>query len=258
MRTYTANSIVLRRIDLGEKDRILTVFTRELGKLSAVAKGARRPGSKLGGASEPFTYSRMFLAMGKELDVLTQAEIRESFPNTKQDIKSVAYGVYMLELVHAFMDERQPNSDLFDTLLSCMYVLEGGTDPEITARYFELQILSILGYEPRFDACLRCGRPDGREKIGFSPSVGGIVCNDCGVSPTDSIWVPVAIVSYVDALRRTEPHKLKDLKFPRGARRDLAQLLKWHIRYRLEHDLRSVDFIDTIAPKDGTHPSAPS
>ena len=98
MRTYSANAIVLRRIDLGEKDRILTLYTREHGKLSAVAKGSRRPGSKLAGASEPFTYSKMFLATGKDLDVLTQADIKESFPNVKSDIRSVAYGVYLLEL----------------------------------------------------------------------------------------------------------------------------------------------------------------
>lgn len=246
MRTYTAATIVLRRIDLGEKDRILTLFSRGHGKLSAVAKGARRPGSKLAGASEPFTYGKMFLSTGRELDVLTQADIRESFPNVKQNIRSVAYGIYLLELVNSFTEDRQPNPDLFDTLLSAMYVLESGTDPEITARYFELHLLDILGYEPRFDACLWCGKSAEKERIGFSPAMGGLVCEGCGAPPPDVIWVPGAIVSYVNALRRAEPGKLKDMQFPPGARRDLAQVLKWHIRYRLEHDLKSADFIDSI------------
>jgi len=247
MRTYIANGIVLKRISLGEKDRILTIYTRERGKLSAVAKGARRPGSKLAGASEPFTYSKMQLATGKDLDVLTQADIRESFPNVKNTVKSIAYAIYMLELVSSFIDERQPNPDLFDTLLSSMYVLESGTDPEITSRYFEINLLSILGYDPHFDACLRCGHKTDKDKVAFSPSLGGVVCQDCGFVPTDAIWISGAAASYVQALRKVEPHKLKDLNFPIGALRDLARVFKFHIRYRLEHNLKSTDFIDTLA-----------
>jgi DNA repair protein RecO (recombination protein O) len=246
MRTYSASAIVLRRIDLGEKDRIITLFTREHGKLSAVAKGARRPGSKLAGASEPFTYSRMMLSSGRDLDVLSQAEIKESFPTVKNSIASVAHGVYLLELVNSFIDQRQPNLDIFDTLLSAMYVLESGTDPELAARYFEIQLLAILGYEPNFEACLRCGRKPGREKISFSPALGGIVCAQCGAPPKDAIPAPAAVASYVRALRRAEPHKIKEMRVPKGARRDLARMLKWHIRYRLEHGLKSTDFIDAI------------
>ena len=247
MRTYSASAIVLRRIDLGEKDRILTLFTREHGKLSAVAKGSRRPGSKLAGASEPFTYSKMLLSSGRDLDILTQAEIKESFPNVKADIAGVAHGIYLLELTNSFLDQRQPSPDIFDTLLSAMYVLESGTNPELTARYFEIQLLAILGYEPGFEACLRCGRKPGRERISFSPALGGIVCAECGSPPNDAISAPAAAASYVKALRKAEPHKLKEMRVPKGARRDLARMLKWHIRYRLEHDLKSTDFIDAIA-----------
>jgi len=246
MRTYTANGIVLRRIDLGEKDRILTIYSKEHGKLSAVAKGARRPGSKLAGASEPFTYAKMMLSSGRDLDVLSQADIRESFPNVKREMASVAYAVYLLELVHHFVDERQPNPELFDTLLSTMYILESGTDPEITARYFELQLLSMMGYEPNFDACLRCGHAIGREKVSFSPSLGGIVCARCGDAPRDAISVPGAVASYVHALRAAEPNKLKDMRVPAGARRDLARMLRLHIRYRLERELKSVEFVRAV------------
>lgn len=246
MRTYSATAIVLKRIDLGDKDRIITVYAREQGKLSAVAKGARRPGSKLSGTCEPFTYAKMLLSRGRDLDVLSQAEIRESFPDVKRDIKRIAYGIYLLELVNHFVDERQPNPELFDTLLSSMYVLESGADPEITARHFELNVLTLMGYEPHFEACLRCGKPIGREKIAFSPSLGGIVCKSCGGAPEDAIWVPGAVTSYVRALLNTEPQKLKTLDFPLGARRDLARMLKWHIRYRLERDLKSAEFIQAI------------
>lgn len=250
MRTYSGQGIVIRRIDLGEKDRILTIYVREEGKLSAVAKGSRRPGSKLSGASEPFTYGKFQLSRGRNLDVLAQADIRESFPNVKKEIIRVAYGVYMLELINHFVDEHQPNPDLFDTLLSSMYVLESGTDPEVTARHFELSILRQLGYEPHFEACLKCGKKTGRRKVAFSPALGGVVCGDCEMPPNDAIWVPGAAASYVQALNQAQPQKLADMKIPKGARRDLSRTLKWHIRYRLERELKSADFIDAISGFD--------
>jgi len=266
MRTYAANGIVLRRIDLGEKDRILTIYTKELGKLGAVAKGSRRPGSKLAAASEPFTYSKMLLATGRDLDVLTQADIRESFPNVKNAMTTVAHGVYLLELTSHFVDERQPNPDLFDSLLRSMYVLEGGTDAEVTARRFELDLLRILGYEPQFDACIVCGgdlpkpgspgngiagqsrRKSGLGKIGFSPSLGGAACEACAQTLRDIIWVSGAAPSYVRALRRAEPQNLGSIKMPPGARRDLARMLREHIRYRLEREIKSTEFIRVATP----------
>ncbi len=250
MRSYTAGGIVLRRIDLGEKDRILTVYTRELGKLSAVAKGSRRPGSKLSGASEPFVHSKMMLASGRDLDILTQAEVKESFPNVRADISAIAHAVYFMELADRFTEDRQPNPDLFDTVLSALYVLESGTDPELTARYFELQMLGILGYAPQFDSCLRCGRTIGRERVAFSPALGGIACRNCGTPPNDAIWVPGAAASYVRALRRVQPNLIKDMKVPAAARRDVARMLRWHIRYRLERDLKSTEFIRAIEASD--------
>ncbi len=246
MRTYSASCIVLRRIDLGEKDRILTLFAREQGKLSAVAKGSRRPGSRLGGASEPLTYCRMMLSAGRDLDVVTQAEIKESFPHIRGDIKNIAYGLYMLELVNAFVDKRQPNPDIFDTLLSALYILESGTDAEIATRYFEIQLLSILGYEPHIEACLRCGRKPGRGKIVFSPPLGGFVCSECGETPKGAVEVSGAVASYITALRKAEPPQLQHIHVPKGARRDLSLILRHHIRYQLESDLKSSEFIDAI------------
>lgn len=243
MRTYAASGIVLRRIDLGEKDRILTVYSKEHGKLGAVAKGARRPGSKLAAASEPLTYSRMLLATGRDLDVLSQAEIRESFPNVRSAMTSVAYAVYILELTSHFVDDRQPNPDLFDTLLSAMYVLESGTDPEITTRRFELDLLAIMGYEPQFDACVVCGGAIGMGKVGFSQSLGGMVCANCANNLNEVIWVSGAATSYVRALRRAEPRDLDRIKMPPGARRDLARMFREHIRYRLEREIKSTEFI---------------
>lgn len=242
MKTYSTYGITIRRIDFGEKDRILTVYTKDYGKLSAVAKGCRRPGSKLSGPSEPLVHSKMLFAKGRDLDILTQAEVRDSFPAIRTNMDTVAHALYILELVDKFTEERQPNPELFDLLLSALYVLESGTNPEITIRYFELHLLNILGYEPHFETCLNCGKVLATKPIAFSPSVGGMLCRDC-CTVRDAIWVPPALISYVRALKNAEPNTLHRLDFPFGARRDLACILGEHIRYRLEGSLKSAEFL---------------
>ena len=103
-RVYKAHALVLKRFSVGETDRILTLFTREYGKLSAIAKGSRRELSRIAAATEPFTYSRLLLAVGQNLDVLTQGEVREAFHSSRSDLTRIAYASYFAELVNASLE----------------------------------------------------------------------------------------------------------------------------------------------------------
>src|SRR5437879_4466300 len=124
MPVYKVNGIVLRRSDLGETDRILRLFTRECGRVDTVAKGARRGTSRLSGATELFTHSRMLLATGKTLDIVSQCEIRESFPGLRGDLQRIARATYLCELVDRLLADREPNTEAFDLLLSALYLLQ--------------------------------------------------------------------------------------------------------------------------------------
>src|SRR5581483_4451126 len=106
MPVYKATGLVLHRLNLGETDKILTLYTREHGKLSAVVKGARRPTSRLSGATELFTLSRLLLATGKSLDIVTQCEIRETFPRLRADLDLLARATYFCELLDRLTLER--------------------------------------------------------------------------------------------------------------------------------------------------------
>jgi len=246
-RTYRSDAIVLRRTDVGETDRVIILYTRAKGKLSAIAKGARKALSKLAAATEPFTYGRYMLAVGQNLDVVTQAEIRESFQAIRKDVARVSHAVYFLELVDSFTEEREPNPDLFDTLLSALYLLETGVDPQIAARSFELKLMALLGYAPQLDVCLRCGtKPKGPE-IPFSPSLGGLVCRKCGPLPEDVIYISRSTAEFMKHLVTAEPSDLRQMQPAPEALKEAAQVLRWHIRYRAERDLKSLDFLRSWA-----------
>lgn len=238
---------MLRRVNIGEADRVVTLYTREKGKLSGIAKGARRARSKLAGASELLTYGRYFLAVGRDLDVITQTEIRESFPGIRKDLNRIAHSTYLVELVNALVEEREPNFDLFDTLLSSLYLLEAEVDPEIVARHFELQIMSIMGYRPHLDQCLRCGKTPSGEGIMFSPSLGGRACDECGPVPDDVVYLSGESAGALRKLLTAEPRSLKDLLVPPAVKEELAGAIRKYVRYRTDRELKSPEFIRALA-----------
>jgi len=244
--TYRANAIVLRRTNFGETDRILTVYSREHGKLSAIAKGSRRPVSRLAAATELFTYGKYLLATGRNLDVLTQSETRESFPGIRGDMHRIAYASYMVELLNVIVEDRDPNPELFNTLLSSLYLLEGGVDPEIVTRAFELQVMAMSGYRPNLESCARCGSPPPKDRAGFSPSYGGVMCETCGSIPDDTIAVSGETLNAMAALLVAEPTQLRDMRLTDEIRAEIANVMRWHIRYRLESELKSAEFIQAL------------
>jgi DNA repair protein RecO (recombination protein O) len=175
---YKANALVLRRIPLGETDKIVTLFTREYGKLSAVAKGARKTTSRLAGAAEPLMLLRALLAEGMNLDILTQCEIKESFPLLRGDFGLILRATYACELLDKLTVERDAAPEAFDLLLLDPVRPPARHRPRRRAPSpSSLQLLAIVGYEPRLDACARCGQEldEPGAASAFSPARGGPV-----------------------------------------------------------------------------------
>lgn len=249
-RTYRANAIVLKRVNIGETDRVVTLYTREKGKLSAVAKGARRAASKLAAATEPFNYGRYFVAVGKDLDVITQAEGLHSFHTIRSDLDRIAYATYLLELTNALVEEREANYELFDTLLSALYLLENEIDPRIVARYFDLQIMSLTGYRPELDVCLRCGATPKSEGIAFSPTLGGRACDECGPLPNDVIYLSGESVGAMRLLLRADARQVAQMNISNPIKDEISEAIRWYVRYRLDRDLKSAEFIQALAAAD--------
>src|SRR4030043_59068 len=179
-RVYQTEAIIIKRIKLGEADRILTLYTPELGKLKAVAKGTRRTQSKLGGHVELLTHSRLMLARGRNLDIITQAQTINNFLPIKDDLERISRGLYIAELVDSFTGEHSEDRRLFDLVLEVLQQLSQFNDFELVLRYFELHLLDHLGYRPQLQQCTECNLSLQPEANFFSPSQGGVLCHDCG------------------------------------------------------------------------------
>lgn len=243
MPLYSVNAIVLRRISFSETDRIVTLYSRELGKISGIAKGARKPISRLAGATETLTHGRFQLATGKNLDVITQAEAKDSFPRIKEDMRKVACGIYVAELVERFVEEREPNVPLFELLLSTLYLLERPNDPEKITHMFELRFMSLMGYQPRLDKCVRCGADLPGDQVYFSPSLGGVICAHCGHLPEDATRTSLTTVHTMEALLTAQPPEVEKMQISTNVMEEISRMMRWYIRFRAPSEIKSMNFL---------------
>lgn len=187
--TYRATGINLKSIPLGESDRILTILTREFGLIRAVAPGARKPKSKLGGRSELFVVNDLLLSHGRSLDKVSQAESIESYPRLSRDLAKLTVSQYWAEIILYQTPSHEPNLALFDLICQRLTDLVGcdsGIPVLIHLVYGIAQLLNLAGVKPQLEHCCLSGQPVCAETIGsgrvvFSPNAGGVVL------PTEAI-----------------------------------------------------------------------
>src|SRR5690625_1080684 len=153
MALFKTEGIVLRTRDLGEADKILIIYTKEHGKLSAVARGARRSRSRLLAPSQLFSHSKYLFYKGRSLHSVSQAELANSFRPLREDISRLAYASYLAELLDVFISESEPNAELFRNGLEGFTLMAGADDLELASRWFEMNLLAHLGYRPELHYC---------------------------------------------------------------------------------------------------------
>lgn len=179
-RLYRTPAVILKRMDLGEADRIVTLFSRDEGKVRAVAKGVRRTTSRSAGHLEPFTLSDVLLAVGRELDVVSQADTLDAFREIRENLDLTTHAFYLTELVDLLTEERSENRAVYDILLEGLRSLRASTDARLVLITFHLQLLEALGYRPELRECVNCRALIEPDRNHFSALLGGVVCPSCG------------------------------------------------------------------------------
>jgi DNA repair protein RecO (recombination protein O) len=246
MPDYNAQVLVLHRMPLGETDRIVTLFSREHGKIRAVAKGARRPGSRLGGATELFVHADVQLATGRSLDILKQVSVRSSYSAVRTDLGMLARATYLCELTdHLVGEDRHPHPEIFDLLDGALMQLtdDQAAGDAVLCRCI-LSMMVDLGYAPELDCCLRCGAAQAAVPCGFSPLMGGILCDECitvcrddhPLSPASLCWLRQAV----------QPHNKQAEAPTRQVLQEIEPILRWYVRVRTDRELKSAEFLDRV------------
>jgi len=242
VRLYRVSAVVIRQRDLGEADRIVVLYTRERGKVSAVAKGTKRPRSKLAGSLQLFSHASVQLAAGRSLEVATQARPIDYHYNLRRDMKRYAHASYAAELLDALTDEGLADPDLFDVLVSTLEAMDGGGDPPTLVRAFELKLMARLGYGPELESCVSCGGDVGGGGRGFSVSQGGVLCGRC-LAAGGGAGLSAAGLRALRELSELEIEVVAERRLAPAAREEIGRLMRAFVDFRLERQLRSAAFL---------------
>ena len=248
-RSYHTQAIVLSHIEYGEADRILKLFTLEKGKISAIAKGVRKIRSRKAGHLEPFTHANLFLAIGRNLDIITQAETINPFLGLRENLERVAFASYVMELLDRFTYEEGQNIGIFRLLANTLSRLETQKNIETVVHYFELRLLDLLGFRPQLFECVECGNEIMEQDQYFSPLVGGVLCPNCGQSRSEAWQVEKDVLRYFRHLQRSSWGKVANIVIPEGIESKLAELITKYFTYLLERKLNSPTFIKEVRGK---------
>jgi DNA repair protein RecO (recombination protein O) len=256
-RLYKTEGIVLRSMDLGEADRVLTVLTPRLGKLRVIAKGIRKPRSRLGGGLEPFSDVHLVLAVGRTFDVVTQIALEDPHLGLRNDLHSTATAWYLVELADRFCEGGADSHGAFVLLAQGLAALDAAPDEvsrAVVARWYELALLDAMGFRPELRRCLECGaeiEPDGNA---FSPAGGGVVCPQCSHAALAARPVSADALKILRHLQRSPLVGVLRLRLATALHREVERLLHATVSAVLERELRSRDFLEEVANREAAFP----
>ena len=242
---YRTEAVILRQRRLAEADKICVLLTPLHGRIEAVAKGVRRPISRLAGHVDPLTRVNLLLAQGRSLDIITQAETVACYPTLHDEIELLSRGLYAAELADRFTEVGGDTGSLYRQLVATLERIEAGAGPDLAVRWFELHLLADQGYKPEFRACVRCQRSLEAEGNAFSAAAGGVLCPEC------RSWLPgrplsaraFKLIRFLESAPYGEAARVR-VDAP------LAQELEDHLRdavqTALDQEVRTAGFIETV------------
>ncbi|MGV3621678.1 MAG: DNA repair protein RecO [Archangium sp.] len=241
MDSFVDQALVLSAVDFGEADRIVTLFTRAHGRLSAFAAGARKSKRRFAGALEAGTHlNAQLVATRGDTCRLDGVDVIKSFHKLRDDLPRIARSLYCLELCRELTRDHQPHEALFDALAHYLELLDENRAGPTSVIKFELDALQYTGFMPHFAPCALCGGSTG-ERPRFDPEHGGVVCFSC--SPRVPRGIP-ARPDVVDALARLQAGERTPL--PAELRARSRELLNLFIAHHLGRKLKSVDFMEQV------------
>ena len=251
-RVYKTEAIVLRSMDLGEADRVLTVLTPRLGKLRVIAKGVRRTRSRLGGGLEPFSDVHLVLAVGRTFDVVTQTALEDPHLGLRDDLHSTAAAWYLVELADRFCEGTADSHAAFELLAQVLSALDASpaeVSRAVVARWFELHLLDAMGFRPELSRCLECGAQIAPDGNAYSPVGAGMIGPECASIVPGARPISADALKVLRHLQRTGLTSVLRLELSPALEREVERLMHATVSAILERELGSRDFLAEVGAR---------
>ena len=248
---FADEGIVLRRVDYGDADRILTVFTRDHGKVGVLVRGARRPRSRLGPAVDLFSRCALQLAPGRGLHIVTQVE-RRSQPWPGSDLIRTTCAAVVAGAVDALLEERHPDPELYAQVAVTLDRLGGSTeDARAELAWFARATADRLGYRPEIDHCVGCGDALVDLDAVFSPARGGVLQGRCAALEPAALPCHAATLRVLRCMARGDRATFDRLRWEARLRDELEEIVLSHLAHHLDRPLRAADLLRRLRPGPG-------
>lgn len=236
---------------MGEADRLLTVLSRDQGKLRVNAKGARKVASRKGGHIELFTRSKMLIAKGRgDIDIVSQVEMTEAYRGLHEDLTRSSYAHYIVELVDAFSEEGTAQPEIFDLLAEALGWIATSANLPLTARYFELQLLTHSGFQPQVFFCAangeRLAEIKADELYGWSPNAGGAICPTHAEGRSDAGRLSLNALKVLRYALRNNYDTFTSLNVRDSVQNEIEQGMLRYVQYVLERRVKSIEFMNLL------------
>ncbi|RLT43356.1 MAG: DNA repair protein RecO [Chloroflexi bacterium] len=242
--TYRTQAVILRRRDYSEADRILTVYTPRLGKVELIAKGVRKTTSRKAGHLELFSHASLLVAQARTWDIVTEATTMESFLHLRGDLDCIGWAGYVCELVDAFGSADDENEQLWEMLLFALRVLDSGeVGIDLFLRWFELHLLSLVGFQPEFFHCLACGDELQAVTNYLGLAAGGVFCPRCGEAAGGTEPIEAGLLKILRHIQRSSWTEVRAVQLRPQTLQSVENILYRYLLLVLERQLRSVDFV---------------
>ncbi|MDP3791991.1 MAG: DNA repair protein RecO [Candidatus Omnitrophota bacterium] len=243
-----SEAIVIRRQDLRETSLIVTLFTKDFGKIKGIVRGVRGPHAQYGGGSlEVFAHDEIVFYERKKADVFTisQCDLLEFFYPVRQSLERLAYANYIIELLDSVTGLGEKSQEIFGLLLNSLTLLSSQASAKRVARIFEIKLLGLIGLMPTLNACAYCGsKPEPGAK--FSVAHGGLICKTCIDKDKNALPIMAGTVKFIEHIRELPFEKVERIKVANVVGKELESILRKFLDYHIERRLKSVEFLKEI------------
>jgi len=249
-RSFRAEAVVLSHWDYGEADRMIGLYTLEMGKVRVIAKGVRKSRSRKAGHLEPFTRLSLLLARGRDMLIVTQAETLNAYLPLRDDLMLVGYASYVIELLDRFTFPEEENRAIYRLVTETLQRLAETEASEmqisLVLRYYELNMLNLSGFRPQLFNCVKCLEEIKPQDQFFSAELGGVLCPQCGASTPRARPVSMPALKYLRHFQRSSFTVVRKVKPPESTLREMESLLQDYITYLLERRLNTTTFLKQV------------
>lgn len=242
---YRVEGIVIRSMDYGEGNKIITLCTESHGKIGVLVRGAKKVKSRHAALTQLFTFGEFaFFRQNRGLGTLNSGEIIESHFSLREDLYLAAYASYACELLDKTLQDEEVGSFWFTQLKACLEGLSAGKDPQIVIHLFEMKILQAAGYGPSFESCISCGRVD--DSLTVSPRLGGKLCRACRHHDPAALQLTPGTYKLLSLFEKMDLRRLGNIEVKDATKKELKSVMRAFMDMQLGLRLKSLQFLDQL------------